>query len=104
MNLQMSNPRLLLHPGQSVVLDDAKGVTICPHEAKVWVTLEGDSSDFVVRPGEDFVLNLNGRTLVQAIDDSTWIDLIDYEVRHETAGAWGGQSMGRLMQWLSPSR
>ena len=38
MNLQMSNPRLLLHPGQSVVLDDAKGVTICPHEAKVWVT------------------------------------------------------------------
>jgi Protein of unknown function (DUF2917) len=100
MNLQMSNPRLLLHPGQSVVLDDAKGVTICPHEAKVWVTLEGDSSDFVVQPGEDFVLNLNGRTLVQAINDSTWIDLIDYEFRTEVAAHWGGQTVGLLKQWL----
>ncbi len=104
MNLRMSNPRLLLHPGQSVILDDARGVTISPYEAKVWVTLEGDSSDFVVLPGEDFVLNMNGRTLVQAIDESTWIDLIDYEVRREPAGAWAGQSLGIIRQWLSASR
>jgi len=40
----------------------------------VWVTEEGDCSDFVVNPGEEFVVSRKGRTVVQAID-TTWVDL-----------------------------
>ncbi len=74
MNLRLEAPVLALQRGEVITLDDARGVRICPRGAKVWVTEEGDSSDFVVNPGEDFVVTRAGRTVVQAID-TTWVDL-----------------------------
>jgi Protein of unknown function (DUF2917) len=74
MRLKVSSSKVVLNPGQVLTIDDARGVHIRPKAAKVWVTEEGDCSDFVVAPGEDFVVSHAGRTLVQAID-STWVDL-----------------------------
>ena len=74
MQLNLSSSRVALESGQVLTLDDAEGVHIRPRAAKVWVTEEGDCSDFVVSPGEDFVVQRTGRTVVQAID-STWVDL-----------------------------
>ena len=76
MHLKTSSSRVELEPGEVLTLDDAAGVHIRPSKAKVWVTEEGDCSDFVVNPGEDFVVNHAGRTVIQAID-STWVDLQD---------------------------
>jgi hypothetical protein len=74
MQLNVTSSRVALEPGQVLTLDDAEGVHIRPRGAKVWITEEGDSSDFVVNPGEEFVVAHDGRTLIQAID-TTWVDL-----------------------------
>lgn len=74
MHLNITTSKIVLEPGQVLTLDDARGVRIRPRGAKVWVTEEGDCTDFVVNPGEDFVVSHGGRTVVQAID-TTWVDL-----------------------------
>ena len=74
MRLKVTSSKVVLEPGQVLSIDDAKGVRICPRGAKVWVTEEGDCSDFVVNPGEDFIVSGKGRTVVQAID-TTWVEL-----------------------------
>lgn len=74
MRLKLASSKVALESGQVLTLDDAAGVHIRPSGAKVWVTEEGDFSDFVVNPGEDFVISRAGRTVVQAID-TTWVDL-----------------------------
>jgi hypothetical protein len=74
MRLKVTSSKVVLNPGQVLTIDDAKGVHIRPVGARVWVTEEGDCSDFVVNPGEEFVVSCKGRTVVQAID-TTWVDL-----------------------------
>lgn len=74
MHLNVTTSRISLRPGEVVALDDAEGVHIRTTAARLWVTEEGDQSDFVVAPGEDFVVSHPGRTLVQALD-ATWVDL-----------------------------
>ena len=74
MRLKVTSSKVVLNPGQVLTIDDAKGVHIRPVGAKVWVTEEGDCSDFVVNPGEEFVVSHDGRTVVQAID-TTWVEL-----------------------------
>jgi len=74
MQLRTTSSRVSLEPGQILTLDNATGVRIRPDKAKVWVTEEGDCTDFVVSPGEDFVVHHGGRTVVQAIDP-TWVEL-----------------------------
>lgn len=74
MHLNLATSRICLESGQIVSLDNAAGVHIRPTKSQVWVTEEGDCTDFVVSPGEDFVVSNPGRTIVQAID-ATWVDL-----------------------------
>ncbi len=74
MHLKTTSSRVSLEPGQVLTLEDARGVHVRPNKAKVWITEEGDCTDFVVNPGEDFVVNHAGRTVIQAIDP-TWVDL-----------------------------
>lgn len=74
MLLKFPSSRVALKPGEVLTLVDAKGMSIRPCGAQVWITEEGDNTDFVVRPGEDFVVGHAGRTLVQALEP-TWVDL-----------------------------
>jgi hypothetical protein len=74
MHLNVSTSRICLEPGQVVTLDDAEGVHLRTTRARLWVTEEGDASDFVVNPGEDFVVTHPGRTIIQALEP-TWLDL-----------------------------
>lgn len=67
MNLKLDSPVLSLEAGQLLSLDDACGTRIQPHEGTVWITEEGEPRDFVVGPGEAFVVTRAGRTLVQAV-------------------------------------
>lgn len=74
MHLVLDTPRLALEPGQVVSLDDACGARIEPAGGRVWITLEGERRDFVVRPGESFVVARAGRTVVQAVERA-WVTL-----------------------------
>lgn len=70
MNLRLDAPVLSLAPGQLVALDDACGTRIQPERGTVWITEEGEPRDFVVGPGQAFLVRRAGRTLMQAIDAS----------------------------------
>jgi hypothetical protein len=67
MNLQLDAPELALDIGQVVTLDDACGTRIHAREGTVWITEEDETRDFLVGPGEAFLITRPGRTLVQAL-------------------------------------
>ena len=67
MNLQLEAPVLALETGQIFSLDNACGTSIQPRRGTVWITEEGEARDFVVGPGEAFLVTRRGRTLVQAM-------------------------------------
>ena len=67
MNLRLEAPDLCLEAGQFFSLDDACGTRIQSHEGTVWITEEGEPRDFVVGPGDAFLVTRPGRTLVQAM-------------------------------------
>ncbi len=67
MNLQVEAPVLALEAGQIFSLDDACGTSIHSRLGTVWITEEGELRDFVVGPGEAFLVTRQGRTLVQAM-------------------------------------
>lgn len=68
MNLALEAPVLSLGAGQLVTLDDACGTRISSRSGTVWITEEGEPRDFVVGPGDAFLVTRPGRTLVQAMD------------------------------------
>lgn len=74
MHLVLDTPRFALEPGQVVSLDDACGALIEPTGGRLWITEEGERKDFVVRPGETFVVSRGGRTVVQAVEPA-WVTL-----------------------------
>ena len=67
MNLQLEAPVLALEAGQLLSLDDACGTSIHSRAGTLWITEEGEPRDFVVGPGEAFLVSRPGRTLVQAM-------------------------------------
>lgn len=67
MNLQLEAPVLAMETGQLLCLDDARGTSIQSRLGTVWITEEGELRDFVVGPGEAFLVTRPGRTLVQAM-------------------------------------
>ncbi len=56
MNLRVEAPVLSLEAGQFLSLDDACGTRIQSNEGTVWITEEGEPRDFVVGPGEAYVV------------------------------------------------
>ena len=74
MLVALDTPRFALEPGQVVSLDDACGALIEPAGGRLWITEEGERTDYVVRPGETFVVSRAGRTVVQAVEHA-WITL-----------------------------
>lgn len=51
-------------------IDDGRGMRLQVAAGKVWLTQHGDRRDVVLGPGERFVIERAGRTLVQALDEA----------------------------------
>jgi hypothetical protein len=49
-------------------IEDGRGMRLQVAAGKVWLTQHGDERDVVLGPGECFVIDRAGRTLVQALD------------------------------------
>jgi hypothetical protein len=56
---------------ESVPLPDMRGVTLRVTRGTVWVTQENDTQDIVLRAGDNWVVERNGLTLVEAQQDAT---------------------------------
>lgn len=49
-------------------IDDGRGLRLRVAAGAVWLTQQDDGRDIVLRPGESFVIDRPGRTVVQALD------------------------------------
>jgi len=49
-------------------IEDGRGMRVGVTAGRVWLTQHGDVRDVVLGPGERFVIDRAGRTLVQALD------------------------------------
>ncbi len=54
----------------SLGIEDGRGMRLAVTAGKVWLTQHGDPRDVVLGPGECFVIDRAGRTLVQALDEA----------------------------------
>ncbi len=61
---------LTLAPGDSINLDDARGTTVRVGRGQLWITQYGDPVDHVLEAGDTWAVERNGRTVVQAQQDT----------------------------------
>src|SRR5436309_1252910 len=72
--LMIANPETKvwqLAPGELVQLDGARGTTLRVTGGTLWITLERDLRDIVVKPGDAFTIDRGGMTLVEAQTSAT---------------------------------
>jgi len=77
MELSLQRPEFALAAGEVATLDDACGAAIRARGGAVWITEEGVHEDFVVAPGEAFIVRRAGRTLVQALE-AAWVSVREH--------------------------
>lgn len=72
-----------------VVLPNAPGVRVDCLAGSVWLTLHHDRRDVVLNPGDRFVIDRNGDTLVQALAPARLrLDATQSSAVASVAGAW----------------
>jgi hypothetical protein len=57
---------------EAITLPDVRGATLRVTQGTVWLTQEHDRGDVVLRVGDNFVVEADGRTVVEAQDDATF--------------------------------
>lgn len=77
------NTTLLLAHREVRSIDDAGSLRLVCREGSVWITVDGDSRDYVLERGEAFVAPPQARTLVYALADAR-VDLVACHSRNET--------------------
>ena len=71
MNVVVNDSALLLSPAQTIELVDAAGAVATLAKGCLWITMDGDRRDIVLRSGDRWEIERNGRTLVSAQCPST---------------------------------
>ena len=61
-----------LAPREAIALPDIGGATLRVKSGTLWLTQEHDRGDVVLRAGDHFVVESDGKTVVEAQDDSTF--------------------------------
>jgi len=68
MKIEFPASRFVLAADQFLKLEGAVGVRISNCSGSVWITQDGDSRDIVLKPGEAFVIDREGPSIVQALE------------------------------------
>src|SRR5690349_1693763 len=57
---------------EAITLPDIRGTTLRVTRGTLWLTQEHDRGDVVLRAGDNFVVESDGKTVVEAQDDATF--------------------------------
>jgi hypothetical protein len=60
---------------ESVSLPDMRGTTLRITRGSVWITQESDTKDIVLHAGDNWVVEKNGLTILEAQEDTTFCAL-----------------------------
>lgn len=61
---------IALANGETIVLEDAPGVVIDATSGLLWVTVEGDSGDVFLSPGQSYCVMGRGRVVIEGATPS----------------------------------
>lgn len=89
---------------EAITLPDVRGATLRVTQGTLWLTEERDRHDIVLRPGDNWLVESNGNTVVEA-QDATEFCIVGRQgaalrlpaPRHAPAGI-----LSTLAAWLSP--
>lgn len=56
---------------ESLVLTDVQGVTLRVNRGTLWITQHNDSQDVVLRPGDTWMVERDGNTIIEAQSSAT---------------------------------
>ena len=59
-----------LHAREAITLHDVRGTTLRVTRGTVWLTQENDASDVILRVGDNWVVERQGATVLEAQDDT----------------------------------
>ena len=68
--MTLTRANLCLQPGYGLSLTDAAGVELTSRTGRLWLTMEGDTRDVNLRPGDAYTIERDGLTLVNALEPS----------------------------------
>jgi hypothetical protein len=86
--------RIGLSGGEAVSLTDVRGTTLRIRRGTVWLTQEHDRADVVLRAGDNWVVERDGRTVMEAQSPS-----LVYVVGRAVAPPRGGALLARTAAW-----
>lgn len=66
MNIRTDALTLTMDRWQTMELVDAAGTVAAVKSGSLWITMENDRRDIVLNPGDSFIVDRNGRTLLHA--------------------------------------
>ncbi len=69
MEADLHNGELCLADNAPVRLSRARGVRVTCTAGRVWLTVEGETGDIFLRPGESHVIATDGLALLEALGD-----------------------------------
>jgi len=98
---------------ETVPLTDLRGVTLRVTRGSLWITQQDDTQDIVLRAGDNWTIERNGLTLVEAQQDATLCVLGRYleaaivparRTRGTWATAWQRVRGFAVAQFMAPRR
>ncbi|MGM9479930.1 DUF2917 domain-containing protein [Roseateles sp. NT4] len=81
MLIDVPRTRLLLQRGQISRLPEARATHLCSASGTLWITIDHDSRDIVLEPGQCFVVQSDEAVTVSALSGPAVLDLRPAETR-----------------------
>ena len=79
----LTRANVCVQAGYPLSLTDAAGVELAPRTGRLWLTMEDDTRDVTLRPGDAYTIERDGLTLVSATEPS----LVQVRIPHRR-GVW----------------
>ena len=99
--------KLDLHNRQSLALADIEGTALAVTRGTLWITQENDRNDVVLCPGDVWMVERNGLTIIEAQNDASFHALgraFDREWRAAHRTPWWSHGIGLLKAMMPPTR
>jgi hypothetical protein len=94
---------ITLSPREALSLPDVRGATLRVTHGTLWLTQERDRHDIVLRPGDNWVVESNGNTVVEAQNDAMFCIVgrqgarLRLPANREKTSAW----LSRMADWFA---
>lgn len=96
MQIELTQANIALEAHHAMSMMDAIGVQVECRTGQVWLTMDGDSRDIFLAPGDAHSIKRNGLTLISAIEPS----LVHVQPPRARPAAWKRWFV-RVWDWLA---